>query len=390
MRHGRGPGPISGSRGCIRSLLLALVLGAILGPSTPQVQGQLVLDRRFPEAFGMVGPLRELSDGRVMVADPLGQVLAVIDFEADRADTLGRLGQGPQEYGQPDAVYPMAGDTSLLVDLGNARLATIDPDGEILHSISMGQETASGGLIVALPNGVDEEGHLYFRSEAQPMGDYPDSAALLRFDPSTRVLDTLSLLKVPELPPPPLPGGGGLRGKAAEPQDDWAVGPDGRVVIIRSEGYWVEWLSPGGGRVIGSKHDYDAVRIRNAEKKMWIAEQAGSNVRMITAEAGTVSVFRSGEEGARSVVNMYGWPRVFPAVKPGRALVAPNGEAWVERYTSAGEAPLVDRFDEHGLRVGEIRLPMGRRVAGFGRGVVFLIFTDEFHLQWIERYRWER
>jgi hypothetical protein len=347
------------------------------------------LDRRFPEAFGMVGPLRELSDGRVMVADPLGQVLAVIDFEANRADTLGRLGEGPREYGQPDAVYALAGDTSLLVDLGNARLAIIDPDGAFLHTIPLGQETSSGGLIVALPRGVDEDGRLYFRSEAQPMGAYPDSAALVRFDPSNQALDTLALLKVPELPPPPLPGGGGLRGRAAEPQDDWAVGLGGRVVIIRSGGYWAEWLSPEGRVETGPKHDYEAVRIRDAEKEMWIGEQAGSNVRMITDEAGTVSVFRSGQEDAGSVVNMYGWPRVFPAVKPGRALVAPNGEAWVERYTAAGEAPLVDRFDEHGVRVGEVRLPMGRRVAGFGKGFVFLVFTDEFHLQWIERYRWE-
>lgn len=367
---------------------LALVIWIFCIPATAEAQAQLTLDAAFSEAFGMVGPLRELSDGRVMVADPLGQVLAVIDFGSGQADTLGRVGGGPREYRQPDGVYPLAGDTTLLVDLGNARLTTIGPQGQFGNTYPMAQETASGGMVVALPQGVDRAGRLYFRSEAQPMGAYPDSAALLRFDPTTRVLDTLALLKVPELPPPPLPGGGGPRGKAAEPQDDWAVDQDGRVAIIRSESYALERFSPGAGWMTGPVNDYEAVRIRDAEKEMWLAEQAGASVRMASDETGTVSVFRSGEGGDRDVMNLYDWPRAFPAVKPGRAMLAPNGEAWVERYVAAGEPPLVDRFDERGRRIGELRLPENRRIGGFGAGVVYLVRTDDFGLQWIERYRW--
>ena len=51
-------------------------------------------DAAFPEAFSMISGLRELADGRVMIADPLGQTLVVVDFEAARSalqSTLDKL-----------------------------------------------------------------------------------------------------------------------------------------------------------------------------------------------------------------------------------------------------------------------------------------------------------
>ena len=76
----------------------------------------------------MVQTVRELPDGRVLVADPLGQVLVAIDMGAGTADTIGRRGAGPGEYDQPDAVSPLSGDSTLLVDLGNGRRSILGPD----------------------------------------------------------------------------------------------------------------------------------------------------------------------------------------------------------------------------------------------------------------------
>ena len=355
-------------------------------PASSQSTGTLSLDRRFPEAFGRIGPLRELSDGRVMVADPLGQLLVILDLESGLADTIGQTGGGPQEYGQPDAVFPLMGDTTLLVDLGNARLITVSPVGDFGHTIPMGQQTESGSLIVALPQGVDRMGRLYFRSELQPMGAFPDSTPLLRFNPANATLDTLALLRVPELPPPPLPGGGGSKGKAADPQDDWAVGPDGTVAVLRSGNFSVTWISPDGRRQAGPPNRFDPVRLGTAEKEMWLEEADLSRVSMRGDETGTVTVFRGTAESSRADVDMYEWPAAFPAVKPGRSQISPDGVLWVERYVRTGESPLIQRFDGMGMIVGAVRLPPGRRVGGFGQGWVFLVHTDEFGLEWIERY----
>ncbi|MDH3223997.1 MAG: 6-bladed beta-propeller, partial [Gemmatimonadota bacterium] len=79
---------------------LALGVGSASGQAIPMESPDAV----FAESFSVIQTVRELPDGRVLVADPLGQALVVIDFERQAGDTLGRVGQGPAEYRQPDAV----------------------------------------------------------------------------------------------------------------------------------------------------------------------------------------------------------------------------------------------------------------------------------------------
>ena len=53
---------------------------------------------------------------------------------------------------------------------------------------------------------------------------------------------------------------------------------------------------------------------------------------------------------------------------------------------------MMDVFGPDGVLKGSIVLPRGRRVIGFGEGpsgadTAYLVRTDEFDLQWLERYR---
>ena len=82
----------------------------------------------FPEDFGRITNVRELSDGRVLVADPLGQAVYLVDLEAGSRRQLGANGQGPGEYRAPDSVWPLPHDSTLLVDLGNGRLTRMEPN----------------------------------------------------------------------------------------------------------------------------------------------------------------------------------------------------------------------------------------------------------------------
>ena len=86
-------------------------------------------------------------------------------------------------------------------------------------------------------------------------------------------------------------------------------------------------------------------------------------------------------------VRSLGDGRILVADPLGQALVAPDGNLWVERFVSAGTPPKIDVFDARGIKTGDITLRAGRRVAGFGDGVVFLVYTDDVGLQWVERYR---
>ena len=61
----------------------------------------------FDRAFSVVQTVREMPDGRVLVADPLGQALMLVDLDAGGAEVVGAVGEGPDEYQQPDAVWPL-------------------------------------------------------------------------------------------------------------------------------------------------------------------------------------------------------------------------------------------------------------------------------------------
>ena len=137
----------------------------------------------FPEGSSRLSGMRELADGRVMVADGLGQVLVIADLASGAADTIGAEGQGPDEYREPDGLFALPGDSTLLVDLGNGRLTAIGPDGALGETTPIAQP-AERGLTLVLPRATDRGGWIYF----QQMGGLgagrglPDSAAVVRFN----------------------------------------------------------------------------------------------------------------------------------------------------------------------------------------------------------------
>src|SRR3972149_4768324 len=104
---------------------------AVLAAAAPAATAQTPLGRpnaKFPEDFGSVQTVRELRDGRLLVADPLGKELYLVDLAAGTRTVVGSQGQGPTEYLQPDAVWALPGDSTLLVDLGNGRVVALGPD----------------------------------------------------------------------------------------------------------------------------------------------------------------------------------------------------------------------------------------------------------------------
>jgi hypothetical protein len=98
--------------------------------------------------------------------------------------------------------------------------------------------------------------------------------------------------------------------------------------------------------------------------------------------------FRRGIRGGSDEPEVDGldWPNALPAFRAGGVFVATNGDLWVERYASAGTAPVYDVFDENAVLVRRLTLPEGRTVVGFGNGSVYLARIDEFDLQWLEKY----
>jgi len=375
---------------CSLSTVVAFAPADVANIVTHHQSTVLNLDGSFPEPFGYVGGVRELSNGKLLVADPLGQILAIVDLESGTADTLGRVGAGPAEYRHPDALYALAADSTLLVDLGNARFLVLGPSGEFVSTLSMTQVGDGGALTIILPRFVDAAGRLYYQPEHFSAGSGPDSASIVRFDRTDGTIDTVGAIGLPRPDRNQASGGMMLSRRALVPRDDWAVSADGRIAVVHSADYSVEWIQSNGTRVRGPANHYPAVRVGRSEKESWLDEFFGERVSVRTqrtADGRRSMQLLRGSSGPRPDVDSYEWPDRMPAFRAGRTIVAADGTLWVERYVSADAEPIVDVFDARGYKQQEITLPRGRRVVSFGETHVYLVRKDELDLQWLERYR---
>lgn len=352
------------------------------------------LEATFPQAFSMVQRVRELPDGRVMIADPLGQALVVADLAAGTADTLGAVGQGPDEYNQPDAVFPLPGDSTLLVDLGNARLTTVAPDGSFAASMSIVQGAlGTGSLQILLPRATDSRGGLYF----QPMGggrpgaQFPDSAAIARYDRATGAMDTLATVKIQDMKQT-TSGGAGNQNVMIQPvplsaEDAWTVSWDGRLAVARSGDYHVEWIEPDGRVIKGEPVPYEPVAIGRAEQEEWI-EGLGNGIRVgISVNNGDrrMSMGRGGGDNLPEPDD-FEWPEVKPPFVSNGVYVTPEGNVWVERHVPAGAEVRFDIFGGDAQLKGSITFPAGLDLVGFGHGKTYMVRTDDMGLQRLEVY----
>lgn len=351
-------------------------------------------DATFSEPFSGITGLREMPDGRVMVADRIEAAVRLLDLQAGTAREIGREGQGPDEYRMPGRLFPLPGDSTLLVDFGNRRLTVIDPAGRLVRSAPM---AGSGGAMIRA-QATDAAGRVYFdqfgmvQVETGPTGQHvvlPDTVPLLRWDPATDALDTLAFLRGPKLRTAfdPMKGPGGLAAATAfAPRDAWAVAPDGRVAIVRAADYHVDWIGSDGRSRAGPTIPYEPVKVTRADEEAW-ADQLAANA--VVSIQRTENGRRQGRtmNVPRPDIGSIDFPDNKPPFPPGAASVTPEGELWIERSVPHDASPTFDIFDATGHRVREVRLPKGRDVVGFGRGTLYAVRTDESGLQWLERYR---
>ena len=359
----------------------------------------------YPQGFSAAFTVRELDDGTVLVADPIGQALVRVDFATASADTVGGYGEGPSEYRQPDAVWPLPNGGTLLVDLGNGRLTELDADLEFgrTHPYAQG-DPEDTTLMVVIPQGVDDRGRVYFNG--MPTGE-DDSVSVLRLDLGTGELDTMARFMPPATKLDTITDARGrpslrLSVVPLSPTDAWGVGADGRVVLARAAGapmsdapselgYFLEWFDEDGTATPGPTIPYEPVPIGEAEKEAWTTrrDEMGGGLSLESAivdSAASVIAKRGGPRPVKEDLDRYAWPEVLPAFYPDRVAIDPLGRAWVRRYAEAGAATRYDVFSATGERAETVELGVGRRVVGFGDGSLYVIQMDDLGRQRLERY----
>jgi hypothetical protein len=374
-------------------------LSALSAPLFAQQAPTITLTKptaRLNHEFSAISGFRELADGRVLVSDGIDETVLRIDLRTGKMDTLARSGSGPGEYKSPDLLYETPGGGTLLVDLGNARLSFYDAALKYKESMPISKgEPGRGPMTIIIPQGVDAQGRIYIQAIMREPGRTADSGAVIRYDRLKGTSDTVAKLKMGEVE---VSSSGGpnnrsvsMRPVPLSPKDEWGVAADGRVAIARAANYSLEWVGAGKPAVKGPANPFTPVPIRDADKKEWAQDAATGLAIMVTNDNGRMSVNmrRGGPQQAdrdeAERIKALKWPATKPAAR--NVTVAPTGEAWVERYVAAGAARSYDVFGADGKLVRKVVLPVGRRLVGFGKGVVYLKETTGDELSYLERYK---
>ncbi|HWA40428.1 MAG TPA: 6-bladed beta-propeller, partial [Gemmatimonadales bacterium] len=226
-------------------------------------------DRVLSESFSQVRGIRELGNGKVIIVDRLDRGLLAADLGTGEVTRIGKSGRGPGEYTLIAGLVPMAGDSTLAYDEGNGRFVLITPDLRIGRTFTL--VLPGLGLPVGA-RGVDREGRYYLRIPAWMFQNNfrRDTLPIVRFDLARDRVDTLAYAKGSTARPAVEHRVMGVPYVIFAAEDGWAVAPDGRVAVVRSGDYHVEWYAPGRPVVRGPPVPFAPRRVTAADRLAYI------------------------------------------------------------------------------------------------------------------------
>ena len=376
-------------------------LFAIVATFPSPVQGQSERQLRLPpanarlsEAFSSIGSVRELSDGRVLITDSRDGRIVAANLSTWAVEQVGRRGQGPNEYGTVGPLLPLAGDSSLMVDVmgrrwllfaGSSIVATIPPDAPIIKAVK------------TFAKGADGLGHVWvsvspreFVQETAKAGSIDfgpaDSDLVVRGNRATGKLDTVTKVR----------GAVSRRTVTANAYGKfhgvtWSHAPlsaaegaalfaDGWFAVARVEPYRVDWIAPDGRVSRGLPIPVTPIRVTTAEKEAYFARLAASRAPEVATPALPEPMRR--EIGALRDR----FPAVFPPFT-GAPLAGGDGNLWLRRPVSKHFPNLrYDVVDRRGQRIGTVSLARGERVVAVGRTAVYVAWKDQDDIERLRRH----
>ena len=284
-----------------RSLYIVAALAALTPLTAPSTAGaQRPALRPLGQAvatsapLGSISAVRALSNGNVLVNDPINRQVLLLDPEMKVirivADTTART---QKAYGTVDGgLVPYRGDSTLFVDPASYAMLVIDPSGSIVRVIAAPRPSEVSALLGAPRGGnagFDANGFLVYRNnvnfpfrgfrgrdQADQAGQAPppppqaaDTAAIVRFNLATRKEDTAAFTHVAttKLMWVKIDGGERITPVIDPIQvvDDWAIRPDGVIAILRKN-YHVDFVASDGSKSSGALIPFPWVRLNDSAK----------------------------------------------------------------------------------------------------------------------------
>lgn len=384
--------------------LTIVALGLGVAPLTAQQVPTTPLGARtarVEEPYTSIAAVRELPDGRVLVVDSRDKFLQLVDLRSGSASRIGREGSGPGEYRSPSGLFPLPNGEALLADPALARFLRIDAVGKVVETIRYPE-----GIVPGMrPRGSDAAGGVYFEGSSLGMpGGGPDGGILvadslpvIRWDRRTGKVDSLMLIKGPQIRVTVSGQGNarnfGVRRQPFTSRDGWAVGSDGRIVVVRSDPYRVDTRTPTGERTRGAVIALQEIPVTQADKDAYLAGLQAERRSMSLAgdgrgNSGQSTSAPSSPPPPLPGADEFDWPVRMPYFDANSVQMSPTGELWCERIRARGDdIPVYDVFDARGRLVRRVTFPARTRLVGFGDGSLYAARSDEDDLQYLERYR---
>jgi hypothetical protein len=392
---------------CAAAALSMLALGfvPVLAQSgTPPTRTLTRPEVELAEPFSRLVGVRELSDGRLIVADVTEKQIALVDLSRRTSTKIGTEGTGPGEYTLPGAVMAMPGDTTFVSDMGR-KYIKVAPNGTIAGDVPIQSLSAGGGAVFSIggrSGNVDAMGRIYTQGvnfAPGSNGSAPsDSAPITRLDPRSGETDTVAHIRMPrpEITNSNGPGGRNTRVMVRiggnvpfVTTHAWAVAPDGRIAIVSPEPYQVTWVASNGQRTAGQPIPFERVRVTESEKQAYREQQRASPPTGIQVRSTGPGTATSVSTAPATFTEPPSWPEYKHPYQGNGVAVAPNGELWILKQLPHTEKnPTFDIIGARGQLTGRVVIPERTRLLGFGRdGAVYLVRRDADDLEYIQRYR---
>lgn len=373
----------------ILPLLIVLQVKASVPATAVQVhvlpKAAFVVDHEFAQVRG----LRELPDGRVLVADRLEEQVFIIQPKTGAALKLGRAGSGPAEYHYPTGIVATPGDSSVLIDEGNSRIAIIGPDLKIARSFTLiipGVPLSSG------PRGRDAAGKYlatipgWFKSR----GPLKDTIDIVRLDYKTQRVDTVAAMRgyTPsgitrhETPGFPM--------VAFTPQDVWTVAPDGSIAIVCSADYHVDWIATDGKVTRGPPVRFTPIKVTAEDKMIFVrrfSENAGMSGKGQNGGVGLAPPEFRSEAALKQMIASNEFAQTKGPFTDASPVAGGDGRLWVERTVLNTAPPIYDAFNRRGEHILQVQLPKDRRLIGVGKSALYALHVDADGVEHLEVFQ---
>lgn len=332
-------------------------------------------------AFALIGAVRWLSQGGLVVADAEGRRLFIFDSAGGLARTLGRSGDGPGEFRDVTTVQVLPGDTLATFDGRLRRISFWHPARGFIRSLSLADEGSldswpaaawawHDGLVVVLQLAVT------------PLEAVPAAAGVRRWPMRARLTLRDSSGSVQRRSP----GFDGMYTGLFEQGDlrlpfsnrPFAAVASERVYFGSGSSFTLSWLN----REFAWAGD-----LRWPERRERLT---GAEVEAVRADAQSVAMARLPPGGTVPRFAREFSPEILPEYRPeiGRVVVAPDELLWVERFEPArlgtAEQRPGDRWTilrPDGQPVARLRLPPAARLEDVRGDRVVLVRRDSLDVQ---------